>query len=408
VFDFPWCDDFAAARNEALRRARGGWVLILDADERLAPGSGARLRAAVHEAVFDCGMLRLHDAARVDASAEDVLSGRARQAEIQLVPRLLRRADGLSYVDPIHENVMPWLVRRGTKVAGVDVDVVHLGATKEVVDARGKLARNIRLLRVRLARDPADLGAYGYLAHDYMRQGAMDDALATAELGWTHALAAPTITTSLHRLVTARAYLLIGRRRFAEARDTIRRARALEGDCPDYAFFDGYAAESEALDAADSPRRAELLVAARAGYRGCLAFGNRVFAQSFVTGARGAYGRTRLATVELLLGNYSVAVRIFEAATALSAGDRAARLGIAEATLRIGDAGAALKLLQPLLDHSPDAWIVGASAALTLGRADDARVFVECAEARTAVGFVAAHRRRTLADLRGALATRVA
>jgi len=33
VFDFPWCDDFAAARNETLRHATGRWVLWLDADE---------------------------------------------------------------------------------------------------------------------------------------------------------------------------------------------------------------------------------------------------------------------------------------------------------------------------------------------------------------------------------------
>ena len=25
VFDFPWCDDFAAARNETLRHATGRW-----------------------------------------------------------------------------------------------------------------------------------------------------------------------------------------------------------------------------------------------------------------------------------------------------------------------------------------------------------------------------------------------
>jgi hypothetical protein len=33
VVEFPWCDDFAAARNESLRQATGRWVLWLDADE---------------------------------------------------------------------------------------------------------------------------------------------------------------------------------------------------------------------------------------------------------------------------------------------------------------------------------------------------------------------------------------
>ena len=33
VFDFVWCDDFAAAKNAALAHAQGNWVVFLDADE---------------------------------------------------------------------------------------------------------------------------------------------------------------------------------------------------------------------------------------------------------------------------------------------------------------------------------------------------------------------------------------
>src|ERR1700689_1316256 len=43
VFDFPWCDDFAAARNESLRRATGDWILWMDADDRLDAENTRRL-----------------------------------------------------------------------------------------------------------------------------------------------------------------------------------------------------------------------------------------------------------------------------------------------------------------------------------------------------------------------------
>ena len=33
VYDFEWCDNFAAARNESLKYATGDWILVLDADE---------------------------------------------------------------------------------------------------------------------------------------------------------------------------------------------------------------------------------------------------------------------------------------------------------------------------------------------------------------------------------------
>src|SRR5438309_3283180 len=57
VSHFQWCNDFAAARNASIERAKGAWVLWLDADERLGPGSAAELRRAIRQNQFDCGLL---------------------------------------------------------------------------------------------------------------------------------------------------------------------------------------------------------------------------------------------------------------------------------------------------------------------------------------------------------------
>ena len=45
VFDFPWCDDFAAARNECIRHATGEWIFWMDADERIDEANREKLRA---------------------------------------------------------------------------------------------------------------------------------------------------------------------------------------------------------------------------------------------------------------------------------------------------------------------------------------------------------------------------
>src|SRR5262249_61212837 len=44
VFEFPWIDHFAAARNECLHRASGEWIFWLDADDRVDEENRAKLR----------------------------------------------------------------------------------------------------------------------------------------------------------------------------------------------------------------------------------------------------------------------------------------------------------------------------------------------------------------------------
>src|SRR5438128_5043091 len=44
LFEFPWCDDFAAARNECIRHARGDFIFWMDADESIDSSNREKLR----------------------------------------------------------------------------------------------------------------------------------------------------------------------------------------------------------------------------------------------------------------------------------------------------------------------------------------------------------------------------
>lgn len=47
VFDFKWCDDFSAARNESLKHATSDWILVLDADETISKRDHPKIREMV-------------------------------------------------------------------------------------------------------------------------------------------------------------------------------------------------------------------------------------------------------------------------------------------------------------------------------------------------------------------------
>ena len=375
VVPFAWRDDFAAARNASLAAATGDWVLVLDADERLAPGAARTIRTAVRCPAAPAGALRLHDASRLDATAEEVLSGRARLGDPIELPRLLRRDRDLAYEGVVHEHVSSWLNRNGAKVMPVGADVIHLGAVPALRHARGKRERNVTLLRRRWEADPGDLAAAGYLAQDLYGAGAYAEANRVVDQAWPRRADSTAFLT--RRLAVARALLARVAHDPERVLETVADEEARQGRHPELAFLRGCAREEQAAsEPPGSGPRQQRLREAEADFREAVSeYPHRLL--DSVYGARSWLGHTRLGTVLLLLGRPSEASEAFRAALQARPGDREAELGLAEAELARGDALAALRRLEPMLDEVRDAWWLAARAAAAAGSPADAALLAE-------------------------------
>jgi len=133
VYDHPWNDDFSEARNVALSKASGDWVLILDADEVLGrsdlarlkdlAGSEGRAAYALTTRNYIGNMQTLGWRANDGAYPEEAGTGWVPSTKVRLFPNDKR----VRFENPVHELVEASLARAGIPVKDAKVPVHHYG-----------------------------------------------------------------------------------------------------------------------------------------------------------------------------------------------------------------------------------------------------------------------------------------
>jgi glycosyltransferase involved in cell wall biosynthesis len=150
VFQDAWADDFSRARNAALDRVRGRWVLYIDADERLRPISRESVVDLLEPAEEVAFRVLLRPFVGATASREF---------------RLWRNDARIRFDGIIHEKVVPAIqaVARaeGRSIGTCDLVLDHLGYEH---DQTRKHLRNLPLLRRQLAVEPGNVFNLRHLA----------------------------------------------------------------------------------------------------------------------------------------------------------------------------------------------------------------------------------------------------
>ncbi len=151
--DFVWCDDFAKARNHALSKATGDWILSIDADEYLTcPFS------VVRDAVSQAFM-----AVNVKMTAE------YGQTQHFWFPRLFLRSPNVWWEGAIHNHI---------SVMGEDVGAVTITFGYSPAHSQDPL-RSLRILEKEVKDNPDCVRERFYLGREYFYRGMHDKALVT-------------------------------------------------------------------------------------------------------------------------------------------------------------------------------------------------------------------------------------
>ncbi len=168
VFDFPWIDHFAAARNACLEHATGDWIFWLDADDRLDEGNRVKLRqllAALPAGNVACSMKCrcLPDPLTRTATTVDHI-------------RLFRNHPRIRWRYRVHEQILGAVRESGSEVLWADVVIQHTGYTDTAL-RRHKLARDLRLLEMERHDQPHDPFTLFNLGASYAELGRYEEAL---------------------------------------------------------------------------------------------------------------------------------------------------------------------------------------------------------------------------------------
>ncbi len=150
-----WRDDFAWARNQALAMASCPWILVLDADERLAADSRDEL-VALRKVRPDGAGRWIRCRNLNDAGRETVASTNA-------IIRIFPNDPTIKYRGTIHEYVARDGEERSIGAAMTAIEIFHYGYLPAVMSERAKGDRNLRVSRGAFEAAPDDpVHVYNY------------------------------------------------------------------------------------------------------------------------------------------------------------------------------------------------------------------------------------------------------
>lgn len=172
VFHFEWCDDFGAARNSTLKKAKGEWYMYLDADE----------------IVQDCtDLIRFFNSGEYRSFNSGIVTLKSFNDESQIVKatihltRLAKKRADLKFINPIHERLN--ILKEPYK--HLDFVIDHYGyVTKNNEEfIKTKIERNLKIMFAEEQKKPDDCLNLYNICQAYMLDKNMEAALKYCDKG---------------------------------------------------------------------------------------------------------------------------------------------------------------------------------------------------------------------------------
>jgi len=181
VLAFEWVDDFSTAKNFAIEKASGDWILFFDADEYMTAEDTIKLTEYIDQIQKDpeksksslainCKLVNIDDNGKA-ISVYDAM-------------RVFKNDKAVRYIGSIHER----LNLNSENVVWYDeIAVIHTGYSESSIKETNKIERNINLLRKAISETEDNLALKVYLA-DSLKTKSDKESQEEAERYFTEAI----------------------------------------------------------------------------------------------------------------------------------------------------------------------------------------------------------------------------
>lgn len=148
LFEFPWVDNFAMAKNFGIEQARFSWILNVDTDEVLYDKNARNIIiSAMQDSAAPAYIIwqdNLHDSGQIESVK---------------VLRLFRNDQRIRFTNPVHESIGELLYAHWPRFVPsvLDIHLRHYGHLPR--NAHGKHARNIELMLKWTVSEPDNIFA---------------------------------------------------------------------------------------------------------------------------------------------------------------------------------------------------------------------------------------------------------
>jgi O-antigen biosynthesis protein len=150
IYNFEWCDDFSAARNESLKHATKEWILVLDADEVISQEDFDRIKLLITDSSAVEGFFleqrnyikTLNDLNGIKVQGMDIIASSQNEMGfinsqndsykeslgvqgwfLTPIVRLFKNLKSVSFSGVVHESVTPSL----SKIEKSSIPIHHFG-----------------------------------------------------------------------------------------------------------------------------------------------------------------------------------------------------------------------------------------------------------------------------------------